>query len=194
MNCETAARRHGESPLRADRIPTGATRTSESWRASLARDCDIPYYVTVRNLEVKGGNQDLEGRFWSNAKAVLASIVLFFPNSLSVLCIGPNGHVAVEDMNAGCCAPSAVSVSGEVLARNALAAEETCGNCRDLFLTPNGRVAVVVSRAGAAADPQADAAPQSSIGPPGPLPSDRSGMPARTCASAPVFPSVPLRC
>ena len=121
-------------------------------------------------------------------------ILLLFPSSGSALCIAPGGHVAIEDINAACCAHSTVNIRGENQPGNGLAAAGDCQNCTDLFLLPNTREAVLESRDTVAPNSPADASLSNHI------PVDASSSPRRSAAirkiDAPIAipSSVPLRC
>lgn len=65
--------------------------------------------------------------------ALIAALMLLLPNSASVLCVAP-GHVAVEDINAGCCSSSSLSRIHNMVEDELTAAE--CGDrCTDLYLS-----------------------------------------------------------
>lgn len=70
---------------------------------------------------------------------VLAGITLLFPGSASVLCIAPGGHVAVEEINAACCARSAINLLGRTQPGDGLATPGGCQNCTDVFLAQSTR-------------------------------------------------------
>ena len=125
---------------------------------------------------------------------VLAIIFLLFPSSASVLCIAPGGHLAVEDINAGCCAPSTANIRGENQPGNGFAAAGDCQNCTDLFLTPNTRGTVLESYDTVAPNSLADAYLRNHI--PADTPSSPR-LPAtirKVDAPIAINPSVPLRC
>jgi hypothetical protein len=67
----------------------------------------------------------------------LAIILFLFSVSTSVLCIGPGGHIAIEDINATCCASSGINNRIEQQPDNGLTAVGDCLNCTDFFLTLN---------------------------------------------------------
>jgi hypothetical protein len=87
----------------------------------------------------------------------LAIILLLFPVSASVLCIGPGGHIEIEDINATCCASSGINTRSEQQPDNGLTAVGDCINCTDFFLTPNQRGALLESYATIVPDSLADA-------------------------------------
>jgi hypothetical protein len=80
---------------------------------------------------------DVPDLWRGDVTVVLAIIVLLFPVSASVLCIGPDGHMAIEDINATCCASSHINDRSANRPDNGLAAAGDCSNCTDYFLTPN---------------------------------------------------------
>jgi hypothetical protein len=87
----------------------------------------------------------------------LAIILLLLPVSASVLCIGPGGHIEIEDINATCCASSDIHNRSEQQPDNGLTAVGDCINCTDFFLTPNERGALLESYANVVPDSLADA-------------------------------------
>jgi hypothetical protein len=121
-------------------------------------------------------------------------ILLLFPSSGSALCIAPGGHVAIEDINAACCAHSTVNIRGENRPGNGFAAAGDCQNCTDVFLVPNTPGAVLESRDTVAPNSPADASLRNHI------PVDAPSSPRRSAAirkiDAPIAipSSVPLRC
>ncbi len=143
---------------------------------------------------MKRSNGAAADRCSGKVVAALAAVVLLFPSSASVLCITPGGHVAIEDLNATCCASSAVSVLSGHQPDSGLNAAGDCKNCTDLFMTPNGRGAILVPTDAAAASPLSDECPGHR------LPVDLSlwlcdsGAIIDFPEPIPVFSSVPLRC
>jgi hypothetical protein len=87
----------------------------------------------------------------------LAIILLLFPVSASVLCIGPGGHIAIEDINATCCASAGITDRSEQQPDNGLTAVGDCINCTDFLLTPNKRGALLESYANIVPNSLADA-------------------------------------
>jgi hypothetical protein len=73
----------------------------------------------------------------------LAIILLLFPVSASVLCVGPGGHIAIEDINAPCCASSGINNRSEQQPDNGLTVVGDCNNCTDFFLMLNKRGALL---------------------------------------------------
>jgi len=143
---------------------------------------------------MKRNPKDLPGQFGGDTKVVLAMVLLLFPSSAFALCIAPGGHIAVEDINAACCASFTINVRGENQPGNGFAAAGDCQNCTDLFLTPNGRGAVLESYDTVAPNSPADACLRNHI------PAGTSSSPSRAATikkiDAPIAttPSVPLRC
>jgi hypothetical protein len=87
----------------------------------------------------------LAGKSGCIALGMLVIALLLFPGSPSVLCISPGNHVAIEDVNALCCASFAFS--SESGSRLVDGFEKTCGcnNCTDLFLGTNESGALLKS-------------------------------------------------
>ena len=81
-------------------------------------------------------------RFFCQMMVAAAGITLLFPGSVSVLCIAPGGHVAVEDINAACCARSAITFPGRSQPVDGFAAPGGCQNCTDVFLAQSTRGAI----------------------------------------------------
>ena len=138
--------------------------------------------------------EDSAGRFEGNLLVVLAAISLLFPSSALVLCISPDGHVAVEDFNAPCCHPHDISLPGKGHPGNGSAAVPDCHNCTDLFMTPNGRGATSESFDHAVANPLADECLENHISTDICLSLWRSDALSSMDAPIPVSSSVPLRC
>ncbi len=129
-----------------------------------------------------------------NATAVAALVFLLFPSSASVLCIGPGGHAAIEDIGSACCAGSVSAVRGDLRPHNGLAAAGDCHNCTDIFLTPNGRGGTMNSRSDFAPTSAFGAIPGTHIVPDA-LPSvQASAAQEKLNPSVVVPPSVPLLC
>lgn len=102
---------------------------------------------------MQGEFMRLRGRLRENAIGIVSFVLLLFPSSPSVLCMGPGDQAAVEDLASACCAGSAGALRGESRPHSGLAAAGDCQNCTDEFLTPNGR--------GANLSPRSDFAPNS---------------------------------
>jgi len=104
---------------------------------------------------MKGNKTGLFGRLNGHAFILLASILLMSPvSSSSVLCIAPGDHVAIEDLDAGCCASSAIAAE-ESRNSDEFDTATHCRNCTDLFITPNERGPIrdfLVVAMGSAAD------------------------------------------
>jgi len=138
--------------------------------------------------------RQLAGRFGGNGLTIIAIIVLLFPSSASVLCIAPGGHVAIEDINAPCCAPSGVTAPTACQPGNEFNAPGNCHNCRDLFMTPSGRGALLASCDNVAANPFADECAGDRLLADSSLWPSQSGAINDIYAPPPVSYSVPLRC
>ncbi len=103
---------------------------------------------------MKGNKTGLFGRLNGNVFILLSSILLMSPvSSSSVLCIAPD-HVAIEDLDAGCCASPAIAAK-ENRHSDGFDTATRCRNCTDLFITPNERGPIrdfLVVAMGSAAD------------------------------------------
>jgi hypothetical protein len=139
-------------------------------------------------------SKDSPGRLRGDATVVLAFVSLLFPSSASALCIGPGGHVAVEDLNAACCVHSSITVRGEVRPGDGLAGAGDCQECTDLFLTPNTRGAVLKSCDTVASNSHADAFLADTVPASTPCSSRRPAAFGPTDAPIATTASVPLRC
>jgi hypothetical protein len=94
--------------------------------------------------DMKRNSKDLPDQFRLDATVIFSILLLLFPVSASVLCIAPD-HIAVEDINAGCCASSGIHDRGEKQRDSGFAANEDCRNCTDLLLPTNKQAAVLES-------------------------------------------------
>jgi hypothetical protein len=123
-----------------------------------------------------------------------AIILLIFPVSASVLCIEPGGHVAIEDINAACCAFSGANYQSEQQPDNGLSAVGDCINCTDYFLMQSKPGALLESYANAVPNSLADACLRNHI--PATISSSmhRSRMINKTDVPSTLTASVPLRC
>jgi hypothetical protein len=67
---------------------------------------------------------------------LIAAIALIPPVTPSVLCIAPGSHVAIEELDAGCCASPDVfrHMHGQV--EDALGATGACRDCIDYLISP----------------------------------------------------------
>jgi hypothetical protein len=72
---------------------------------------------------------------------LVAALSILAPSSGSVLCIAPGSHIAIEDINAECCA-SAHSPAMDAHGRDQISATIGCVNCTDFALTPFEREAI----------------------------------------------------
>ncbi len=136
----------------------------------------------------------MSGRFRGNMWAITAAILLLFPNSASVLCIAPGGHVAIEDINSPCCASAHAARPAPQHEETGFGTTVCCKDCTDLFLTPNGRAAIFESYSGIIAGA---ATGESSVNH-GPEDTAFSlfsqSMVGIIAASKPIWSPVPLRC
>jgi hypothetical protein len=106
---------------------------------------------------MKRGFRGFAGRFWGTEIVLVAvSFLVLFPSSASILCIAPGSHIAIESINAKCCASDRVLDPAATHAHNELGLTGNCGNCTDLFLAPYGREAIPKSHCDAASSSQAD--------------------------------------
>jgi hypothetical protein len=125
---------------------------------------------------------------------ILAILFLLFPSSASVLCIGPGGHIAIEDINAPCCASSGISASSGSQTYSGFNGSGNCQNCTDFLLTQNGREVISPSNDFAVSSLIADACLEN------PLSTDvfvsrfQSGPIGSVDAPIPFCSSLPLRC
>jgi hypothetical protein len=129
-----------------------------------------------------------------NALVILAAAALLFPGYSSVLCIGPGGHVAIEDLNAACCASSrSYSAAGD-LPDNGFAAALDCRNCIDLFITPNGPGTVTESFGNSGAVPLAEECFGDHLSALTPFGLSQPIASGDINGKAPISSSIPLRC
>jgi len=96
---------------------------------------------------------ELSGQFGRTIGAVVAFTMLLFPGSGSILCTAPGGHIAIEGLNAPCCAPSDVSAPAGSQPQNGVNATADCHNCTDVLVIPSGQGTVIESYLHAAASP-----------------------------------------
>ncbi len=106
---------------------------------------------------MKRSFKGLPGSLSFDVTVGLAIILLLFPVSASVLCIGPGGHIEIEEINAMCCASSGINNRSEQHPDNGLTAVGDCLNCTDYFLAPKERGALLESYATIVPDSLADA-------------------------------------
>jgi hypothetical protein len=122
--------------------------------------------------------------------AALAAVAL--PNPASVLCVAPDGHVAIEDISAPCCDHNETSSMDSNRPHDAVGEVEGCGNCVD-FLLDSDSQGMMSSSTGSASNSAEDSAPRS------PEHADArqpSGHPIPETVGPLLFlsPSIPLRC
>lgn len=104
---------------------------------------------------MKRGFRGFAGRSLGTETVLVAVLFLLFPSSVSILCIAPGSHIAIEDINAKCCASARILDPEATYAHNELSLTGNCGNCTDLFLTPYWREAIPKSHCDAASSSQA---------------------------------------
>lgn len=148
----------------------------------------------VRYTRMKGESGKSAARFCSHVAIILAGIALLFPGSASVLCVGPGGHVAVEDINAACCARSAIDVADGSQPGSGFAAAGDCQNCTDVFLAQSTRGAIPESHCTVKPDSPADSYLQYHLPSATHLSSRRSAVITRIDAPVDAASSAPLRC
>jgi hypothetical protein len=128
-------------------------------------------------------------------RVVIASMIaIITPISTSVLCIAPGSHIAIEDLNSGCCAHHEISAGGERPQEKEFESAGDCGNCVDFLLTGHGLGTVSeVGREGAASfagEYFGRYLPTAII-----FPSEFGlGANHSVCARIPLSSSAPLRC
>jgi len=122
----------------------------------------------------------------------IAMALLTLPSSSAfILCTAPGGHMAIEDIDAGCCGHGSILHSASESQPAAFNSGEDCENCVDLLLCPNEQVAF--SKAGSTLSNLARAFTAS------PIPEDNSASvphgtyPAMLPSGITQSPS-PLRC
>ena len=69
--------------------------------------------------------------------AMVAAIATLSPGS-TVLCIAPGGHVAVEEINARCCASTEIRGAASHQQGYESSSAADCGNCMDFLVAPDG--------------------------------------------------------
>ena len=69
--------------------------------------------------------------------AIFAALATLSPGS-AVLCVAPGGHVAIEDINSGCCASHASHGDNSNQQGYELSSTDNCRNCRDIPITLDG--------------------------------------------------------
>ena len=136
---------------------------------------------------------DLPDQFRGTATVIFSIILLLFPVSASVLCIAPD-HIAVEDINAGCCSSSGINDRGEKQRDNGFTDAEDCHDCTDLLLSPNKWGAILESYANIVPNSPADACLKNRIHADISSLPHRSGTISAPASSISIAASVPLRC
>jgi hypothetical protein len=106
--------------------------------------------------DMKCGLRGFAGRSWgAEGVLVVALFLLLSPSSTYMLCIAPGAHIAIEDINAKCCASARIPCPSAAHAHNELGLTGNCGNCIDVFITLYGRKAIPKSLSYAASSSQA---------------------------------------
>jgi hypothetical protein len=133
-------------------------------------------------------------RLKRKAISLIAALMLTTPISVSVLCISPDGHIAIESLNADCC------ISAEILAyqghsqNDAICAHDECLNCTDLplFSNESGTIqrSYSFSVAGASAYESCQKQPEANAASRSLLRNEYAGFLISPAASS----AVPLRC
>ena len=98
-----------------------------------------------RENSYEGGFRDALARFSGRGIVTIIVLLLLLPKAPSVLCIAPGIHIAIESMNASCCAKPAISHQNINLQENGFVAAGDCPNCTDFFIESDGRSAVLDS-------------------------------------------------
>lgn len=128
--------------------------------------------------------------------AVVAAVIAATPPpaSASVLCIAPGCHVAIEDINAGCCAHTVIPAAAEGPQPQELGSAGDCGNCVDFLLTTN-RPGVISESIGKGSNLSSGVCFGRYL-PPDIVFSPEFGLGANSCVGArlPLPSATPLRC
>jgi hypothetical protein len=98
-----------------------------------------------RENAFEGGFRDAPARFSGHGIVTIIVLLLLLPKAPSVLCIAPGSHIAIESMNASCCAKPAISHQNINLQENGFVAAGDCLNCTDFFIESDGSSAVLDS-------------------------------------------------
>jgi hypothetical protein len=134
------------------------------------------------------------GRFGGNVVAVLAGFSLLFPGLASVLCVAPGLHVEIEEIGAACCASSGISAPVGHQQGSGLSASGDCGHCIDIFLTQDGRGAILESSKNAAAGSCTDGCSESHTSTEASHSLPRTGAITGAFLIARTYSAFPLRC
>jgi len=92
----------------------------------------------------------------SYAAIFVAVILLLSPSSSYILCIAPDGHIEIENINAACCPSSDISIPLGYQSDDGFNVPGDCQNCIDFFIAAYGRDAALESNAYVASSPFAD--------------------------------------
>jgi hypothetical protein len=126
--------------------------------------------------------------------AFVAVILLFCPNSTSILCMAPGGHIAIENINALCCASSDISTPNECQPDNELGSPVNGKNCTDLLMASDGRAVRIESYSNAAAGSLTEECLGNHLAVNTSLRLRRWSAAINSNASIPVSSAVPMRC
>lgn len=137
---------------------------------------------------------EFAGQSKSNMASLFIFVLLLFPGSISVLCVAPGGHVAIEDANTLCCASSANSAQGERCSSNGLEMAGDCRDCTDLFISANALGPIPESHAFAASGSIANDCLGDRLAIIATSQLFRQGAPVSVDTSPPSASVVPLRC
>jgi hypothetical protein len=124
---------------------------------------------------------------------LLVAIVLLSPASNAVLCIAPGGHVAIENLNAECCASSVTSTRNDLHPGDGFNRASDCLNCTDILISLN-ECGPVPELSDGAAGSIADECFGDRLPVNGSFQLLRRSEPAEFGASTPASSSAPLRC
>jgi hypothetical protein len=86
---------------------------------------------------MKGGIRMLIWQKNASVLVLLASLLLMFPSSASVICIAPGDHVAIESLNALCCSSSGISTQDHYRPGDEPEIAGDCRTCTDLLISLN---------------------------------------------------------
>jgi hypothetical protein len=140
---------------------------------------------------MKHAGKGLLGRFIGNAAVFFSAFFLLFPSNPSVICMAPGSHVAIEDLNALCCAHSKINIQDGCSPSDALNTAKDCQNCTDIIISINERGPISESNR-ATAGFLSDAGFE--VRPPEIVPARLFRRNSLAIFNASVFSSVPLRC
>ncbi len=125
--------------------------------------------------------------------ALIAALSLAPPVMPSVLCVAPGSHVAIEELDAGCCASSSTSTRGHGQTEDMLGTADDCEDCTDYLISAlaEGRIPESAMAAGYSITAECGSLQPPAI--PVPPPSSEI-VPPNLGASNLLHFSIPLRC